>query len=444
MATLWKWLTPGMKLKRWLFLALVGVILLGLGLALMDRYLVGLMVNVMDTLANRLAGIPQWLIGALAVTAGLVMAGYGFKMAFKSIMFVLKPDNSERLVETIYHRRSLQRGPKIVAIGGGTGLSSLLKGLKEYTSNITAIVAVTDDGGSSGRLRDNLGILPPGDIRNCLVALADKETLMEKVLQYRFESGELAGHNLGNLFLAGLNNVSGGFDGAVKALSKVLAVRGQVLPATLENVVLGAELADNSQVFGECNISAIPTRIKRVFLRPEVCSPMPEALTAIQEADVIILGPGSLYTSVMPNLLVKGVANAIKSSAAHKVYICNIMTQPGETKGYSAHDHITAIFDQVGPIVDNILVNSEPIPARLLKKYREQGASPVKVDSTKLSQLGVKTWSKYLVQQSNVVRHQPEKLAQAVMAIYDNQKTTSLEKTPVKIYQPSRMLRERS
>nr|WP_238442544.1 YvcK family protein [Desulforamulus reducens] len=431
-----------MNIKRWILLALVGISLLGLGLAILDRHLVGMMGVVMDTLSNRLAGIPQWFVGVVIVASGLGIMGYSFKMGIASIMTVIRPDPSERLVETLYHHRSLKKGPKVVAIGGGTGLSSLLKGLKEYTSNITAIVAVTDDGGSSGRLRDNLGILPPGDIRNCLVALADKETLMEEVLQYRFESGELAGHNLGNLFLAGLNNVSGGFDGAVRALSKVLAIRGQVLPVTLENVILGAELADHSTVYGECNISATESKIKRVFLHPEVCKPLPEALAAIEEADMIILGPGSLYTSVIPNLLVEGIAEAIQRSGAQKIYICNIMTQPGETQGYTAKQHLAAIFDHVGPLVDQILVNNEPIPGRLLKKYREKGAAPVKVDGTALAKMGVKVWSKYLVQHSNLVRHQPEKLAQAVMEIIYDSKAASMERAPVKIYQPSRTLRE--
>lgn len=436
MATLLKWFTPGMKIKRWLFLAMLGSALIGLGAALLDRHVVGLMGVIMELMANQLSFVPQGLMGVFIIILGLTMMGYGFKMAFRSIIGVIKPDQSERLVETIYNRRSLQRGPKIVTIGGGTGLSSLLKGLKEYTSNITAIVTVTDDGGSSGRLRDNLGILPPGDIRNCVVALADKESLMEEVLQYRFTSGELAGHNLGNLFLAGLTDVSGGFDGAVRALSKVLAIRGQVLPATLENVTLGAELEDKTLVFGECNISASRSRIKRIFLRPEICRPLPEALDAIREADIIILGPGSLYTSIIPNLLVQGMAEAIKNSPAPKLYICNIMTQPGETQGYTAYEHIKAIFDHVGPIVDQILVNSEPIPNRLLKKYREKGAAPVKVDTPALNRLGVKVWSKYLVQHSNLVRHQPEKLAQAVMSIIS--KVDVSERTPVKIYQPRR------
>ena len=440
MASFIKWLSPGMNLKRWLLLALAGIPVLGLGLALFDRYLGGRMNVVVDKLADQLAGVLQWPVGVLAVLLGLGMMGFGFRMAFRSIIGVIKPDHAEKLVETIYHRKSLQRGPKVVVIGGGTGLSSLLKGLKEYTSNITAIVAVTDDGGSSGRLRDHLGILPPGDIRNCLVALADKETLMEQVLQYRFSTGELAGHNLGNLLLAGLNNVSGGFDGAVKALSKVLAIRGQVLPATLENVVLEAELEDKNIVLGECNISASTCRVNRVFLRPQACQPMPEALAAIEEADAIILGPGSLYTSVIPNLLVNGVAQAIKKSSAPKIYICNIMTQPGETRGYSAYDHVNAIFEHVGPVADHILVNSEPIPARLLKKYREQQAGPVKVDTGQLTGLGLKVYSKSLVQHTNVVRHQPEKLARAVMEIISNPRAAGAEQEAVKIYQPSRTL----
>lgn len=435
MANFLKWLSPGMKLKRWLGLALAGIILLGLGLALLDLHLVGILSSIV---ANQLEGVALWSVGFLLAAVGILMTLYGIKMGLQSVMVVLKPDQSQHIVDEIYQRRSLQRGPKVVVIGGGTGLSSLLKGLKEYTSNITAIVAVTDDGGSSGRLRDNLGILPPGDIRNCLVALADKETLMEEVLQYRFTTGELAGHNLGNLLLAGLNNVSGGFDGAVKALSKILAIRGQVLPATLENVVLGAELANNKVVLGECNISASQVKINRVFLRPEVCSPMPEALEAIEEADTIVLGPGSLYTSVIPNLLVQGITDAIIKSSAQRIYICNIMTQPGETLGYSAYDHIAALYEHVGPVVDHILVNSEPIPNRLIKKYREQGAEPVKFAAGRLSRLGIKVWSKNLVQQTNVVRHQPEKLARAIMEIIYSSKAEALEKAPVKIYMPSR------
>ncbi|SHH20843.1 gluconeogenesis factor YvcK family protein [Desulforamulus hydrothermalis] len=438
MASLWKWLAPGMNIKRWLLLALAGMLLLGLGLALLDRGLVGLMGTAMDWLTDRLTGLPHWLTGLLLSLLGLGMLGGGLLTAFKSVMTVIRPDPSERLVETIYHHRSLKRGPKVVAIGGGTGLSCLLKGIKEYTSNITAIVTVTDDGGSSGRLREDMGILPPGDIRNCLVALADKESLMEEVLQYRFDSGQLAGHNLGNLLLAGLHNVSGGFDGAVRALSKVLAIRGQVLPVTLENVVLGAELADRALVYGECNISASRTPIKRVFLQPARCRPLPEALAAIQEADLIILGPGSLYTSVIPNLLVQGMAEAISNSPAPKLYICNIMTQPGETQGYTAADHVQAIFDHVGPLVDLVLVNCEPIPGRLLKKYRDKGAAPVKVDSAALAKLGVQIRYKYLVQHSNLVRHQPEKLARAVMEIYYGSKTALLERAPVKIYRPAR------
>ncbi|MEG6523035.1 gluconeogenesis factor YvcK family protein [Desulfotomaculum sp. 1211_IL3151] len=438
MAYLFKWFVPGMNVKRWVFLALVGVLMLGLGLALLDRQLVGMLGLALDALTNQLVGVPGWLIGSALAASGLGLTFYSFKMGLKSIMTVIRPDPPERLIETLYQHRSLKKGPKIVVIGGGTGLSSLLKGIKEYTSNITAIVAVTDDGGSSGRLRDNLGILPPGDIRNCIVALADKESLMEEVLQYRFPSGELAGHNLGNLLLAGLNNVSGGFDGAVHALSKVLAIRGQVLPVTLENVILGAELADKSLVYGECNVSSSKSKIKRLFLKPEVCSPLPEALEAIREADMIILGPGSLYTSVITNLLVDGIADAIKKSQAQKIYICNIMTQPGETQGYTAQQHLKAIFDHTGPIVDQILVNNEPIPGQMLKKYRTKGAIPVKVDTAALTKLGVKVWPRHLVQHSNLVRHQPEKLAQAIMEIIYDSKAAALERTPVKIYQPSR------
>ncbi|MBO8136929.1 MAG: YvcK family protein [Desulfotomaculum sp.] len=311
----------------------------------------------------------------------------------------------------------MQYGPKIVVIGGGTGLSTLLKGIKEYTSNITAIVTVTDDGGSSGRLRGDLGVLPPGDIRNCLVALADKESLMEQVLQYRFTSGEMAGHSLGNLFLVALSDLSGGFYNAVQALSKVLAIRGKVLPSTLQNVVMGAELSDGRIVHGESAVSSSDKKIRRIFLEPSGCEPLPEALKAIKEADAIVLGPGSLYTSVMPHLLIKGIPEAIKQSRALKVYVCNVMTQPGETKNYTAADHLKAIEKHGGKLVDYIVVNTGQIPERLIERYRSQGAAPVQPDMKKLRRMGVIPVAENLVLESDVVRHHPAKLARAILKL---------------------------
>ena len=318
--------------------------------------------------------------------------------------------------------KCLQNGPNIVVIGGGTGLSTLLKGIKEHSSNITAIVTVTDDGGSSGRLREEMGILPPGDIRNCIVALADKETLMEKVLQYRFKNGDLAGHSLGNLFLAAMSEVCGSFYEGIKALSGILAIRGKVIPTTLHDVKSGAELIDDSTVLGEYNISKSNKRIKRVFLTPEDCKPVAEAICAIETADIIALGPGSLYTSVISGLLVKDIVNAIENSNALKIYICNVMTQPGETAGYTASEHLRAITDHAGDIVEYIMVNTQVPPASLLKKYELKGAEVVYVDTGDIKRMGVKLVERNLILETDVLRHNPKKLAEAIIDLYRSTK----------------------
>ncbi len=407
-----------MKVKRWLFMALVGIILVLAGFSLLHNPIFTGPELVVSNFINEFWGFtPSPQNGLIIFAAGLLCMCWGLYKAFKSILGAVLPNNEVRLVDIIFNRRFLKRGPKIVVIGGGTGLSVLLRGLKEFTSNITAIVTVADDGGSSGRLRGDLGILPPGDIRNCLAALADKEDLMEKLLQYRFDSGELAGHNLGNLFLAALNDMSGGFDSAIKSLSKVLAIRGQVLPVTLQNINLAAELADGSTVYGESQIGKSRKRIKRVFLYPANCVPMAEALSAIREADAIVLGPGSLYTSIIPNLLVLGIPEAIMDARGTKIYICNVMTQPGETDNYSATDHLRAIIRHAGPIVDYMIVNREQIPKHLLKRYRQEGARPVACNIREAENLGVKVVAENMVHESNVVRHHPEKLARAIMRV---------------------------
>lgn len=312
--------------------------------------------------------------------------------------------------------KTIRKGPKVVVIGGGTGLGTILRGLKEITSNLTAIVTVADDGGSSGRLRKEFGILPPGDIRNCLVALADLEPLMERLMQYRFNgSSNLSGHNFGNLFLAAMTDITGDFEAAIKESSKVLAVRGQVLPATLENVVLKARLSDGSIVTGETAISKSKIPIEHIAVEPGDCSPVPDAVNAIKDAEVIILGPGSLYTSIIPNLLVKDIAAAIKSSSAIKLYICNAMTQPGETDSYSAGDHVKAILAHGGEgLVDMMLVNTEPIPEEILKRYVEEGAVPVAADVEIIKDLGITPLSSRIISKSTVIRHDARKLAKII------------------------------
>jgi len=306
---------------------------------------------------------------------------------------------------------------KVVAVGGGTGLSVLLQGLKKYTGNITAIVTVADDGGSSGRLRGDLGILPPGDIRNCLAALAEKESLLEDILQYRFSCGELAGHNLGNLLLAALTDITGGFDRAVEALGEVLAIRGKVLPSTLENVELGAEMADGRVIWGQSSISRYRGRIKKVFLRPPGAAPLPEAVKAVKEADAVVLGPGSLFTSVISNLLVKGISSAVADSPALKIYVCNVMTQPGETDGYTAADHARAIVEYLGAKPDVALINSGKLHQRFAGTGRVPGSEPVAADVEEVRRLGITPVEKDLFNEKNVMRHCSEKLARAVMEL---------------------------
>lgn len=430
-----KWFYPGLHFKRWLALAFGGLLLAAAGIGLLGQllpfeYQVLLRIWFRDLFGP---GGALWG-GVFLLVLGLPALVFGILKAFRSVVDALAPEDKCCLADILYTRQYLRRGPRIVVIGGGTGLSVLLRGLKQFTSNITAIVSVADDGGSSGRLRGDLGMLPPGDIRNCLVALADKESLMEELLQYRFNCGELAGHNLGNLLLAALNEVAGGFHEAVQGLSKVLAIRGRVLPVTLQNVVLGAEFADGTLVYGESSIPLCRKRIKRVFLKPGDCLPLPEALQAIAGADAIVLGPGSLYTSILPNLLVRGIPEAIARSRAVKIYVCNVMTQPGETDGYTASDHLKAILTHAGPVVDYIVIHQGEIPYRLKLRYRREGAAPVAVDRDELAGLGVQVVGGNLVQEGNVVRHHPDRLARLILELILGEKKPG---EPVGIFNPA-------
>lgn len=303
----------------------------------------------------------------------------------------------------------------VVAMGGGTGLPVVLRAIKGLTPNVTAIVTVTDDGGSSGRLRGELGIPAPGDIRNCLVALADTEPLMERLFQHRFSRGSLAGHSFGNLFIGAMTELLGDFEGAVRAASRVLRVRGQVLPSTQSNVQLHAVLADGTEVRGETAIAKSGGRVRRVYLDPPGCKPVEAATEALLSADLLILGPGSLYTSVIPNLLVDGVAEAVCRSNATKVYVANIMTQPGETEGYSVADHLRGIIGHIGDgAVDWVLANTGEIGVERLSRYRLQGAEPVAIDTEDIRSLGVRLCARDLVNNDDMVRHEVGKLAQAL------------------------------
>jgi uncharacterized cofD-like protein len=308
------------------------------------------------------------------------------------------------------------RKPRIVSIGGGTGLSSLLRGLKKCAADLAAIVTVTDDGGSSGRLREELGVLPPGDIRNCMIALSEDEHLMSRLFRFRFNSdGSLHNHSFGNLFLTAMAGVTGDFAEAVHLTSEVLAIKGVIYPLTNSNISLNAELEDGSTVTGETRITGSNQRIRRVYLNPADARALPNALKAIEAADVITIGPGSLYTSLIPNLLVREVVAAIHDSRATKIYIQNIMTQPGETVGYSAADHVKALSDHCGGLAfTNILVNSREPSSSILKKYDAEHAGLVDIDKDRLRALQLNIVERDLLAEDGVVRHDPDRLARAV------------------------------
>ena len=320
---------------------------------------------------------------------------------------------------------------RIVSIGGGTGLSTLLSGLKNYArgaheesidpsleADLTAVVTVSDDGGSSGRLRREFDILPPGDIRNCLVALSEDETLLSRLFQYRFHSGRgLKGHSFGNLFLAALSQITGDFAHAVRFSSEILAIRGKIFPATASNVTLEARLVDGKIVSGESKISKSRQPIDHIYLRPGRVQPLPATLDAIERADVITLGPGSLYTSIIPNLLVRGIPQAIERSRALKLYFVNLMWQPGETIKFSASRHVEAILKHAGGrrIMDCVVLNTAPISPALRKKYAAQNVKPVENDFERLNLLGLRVMAADLVGESKLVRHDPLATAKIIM-----------------------------
>ena len=309
-------------------------------------------------------------------------------------------------------------GLRLVAIGGGTGLSTLLRGIKLYTRSISAVVTVSDDGGSSGRLRRELGMLPPGDIRNCLVALADSESLMTSLFRHRFRNGKgsLDGHSFGNLLIAALTEVTGDFEQAVKESSKVLAIRGRVLPSTLEDVVLVAELEDGTVVEGESVISRSTRPVRRLSLRPEAPAPLPEVMEAIDQAQAIVIGPGSIFTSVLPNLLVRGVADAIRRSRAVKIYVCNVMTQPGETTRFSASDHVAALNKHVGEGLFQFAIVNQATPApEVLEAYQREGAEVVAPDVERIEQMGLSPVRSDVLSRTNLARHDPDRLAETIL-----------------------------
>ena len=318
----------------------------------------------------------------------------------------------------------MNRQPRIVIIGGGTGLPVLLRGIKKYPVDITAIVTVADDGGSSGRLREDLSIPPPGDVRNVLAALSEVEPLIEELFQHRFDAkGDLSGHSLGNLMLAAMTNITGNFAHAIHEMSRVLNVKGRVLPSANQSVVLHAEMEDGHIVHGESMIPKYGKRIKRVFITREDVLPLPETLQAINDADLIVIGPGSLYTSILPNLIVPQIAEAVTRANAKKVYICNLMTQKGETYGFTASDHVRAIYDHIEPrSIQKVIVNNGPIPTDAEIRYKGELATPVVVDKKELNSLGVEVIAESIVKmEDGVLRHDTNKLAKLIYDLLLNE-----------------------
>ena len=414
-----QWLLPGLRIKRWVLLAALGIALL---LDAITRWLIaegaGIHINeVLDDIVDDYFS-PAYLTWIFAI-AGVVFTVFGIRLWLQSVVRIGRGPGPEGFRAAIADMR-LQQGYKIVAIGGGTGLSTLLRGLKRRTSNLTAVVTVSDDGGSSGRLQKELGVLPPGDVRNCLVALADDEALVTDLFRFRFTEGEgLSGHSFGNLFLAAMSGITGNFDRAIKESSRVLNIVGRVLPATLGVVRLCAELDDGTIVEGETSISLATRPIKRVFFDPPGVEPLEEVITAIRGADAIVLGPGSLYTSILPNFLVARVAHEVAGAHAVKLYVCNVMTQPGETDGMTAADHVKALFDGAGERVCDYVVVNDEAPSRLVAAYAQEGQVPVRPDLERIAATGVEPIAAGVINETETVRHDSDRLAATVIAAID-------------------------
>lgn len=427
---------PGLHIKRWLLLILAGVTLAGLGLAFLirDLYVTHHFPAFVYVLA--LAFLPDWMRGVLLLALGLlatiVAVWFLNRSVINAVVTDAAPMNSRQLATRILHRNQRRQGPRIVAIGGGTGMPLLLRGLREYTDNLTAIVTVADDGGSSGVLRRQTGMLPPGDFRNNIAALSESENLMRRVFQYRFAGREvdseeaenlaLAGHSFGNLFIATMAAVTGSFETGIAESSRVLAVRGRVLPSTLESISLCAEIsrttADGreewSVVEGESNIPKHGGRILRVFLKPEQPHAYPATIQAILQADLIVAGPGSFFTSVLPNLLVPAIRDAICAASAPRIYICNVATQAGETDGYTVSDHMRQLHTHTGDTFPIVLANQNYDPTTPPSPHSDWVTLPA-VDEA----LDYQIYTGDLVDAQRPWRHDAAKLAARVMQVYD-------------------------
>ena len=419
-----RWLTLGIGVKRYLLLIFIGTVVLALAMAMFLAFVyrtidipgpAGTVVYYL-TLQFLAHPIRELTVGAL----GLIIAASGAFLLGRSVLSVVV-DPKDDLAEILYQNRRLQRGPRVVAIGGGTGLGVLLRGLKGYTNNITAVVTVADDGGSSGRLREELGLMPPGDIRQCLAALADSESLMQDVMEYRFSRGQgLQGHSLGNLLIAAMTDLNqGNFERGVNDLSGVLRIRGRILPSTLTDVRLAAQMTDGSIVRGESRIRSAGKPIRRVLIEPRYVAANDEAVKELLAADMIVLGPGSVHTSVLPNLLVGDIATAVRASSAVKVYVCNVATEPGETDGYSLADHVTSLSSSIGPgLFQYTLVNNNTN----LGVQPGSGSRIVECDpavQVELLETGVQAVMADVVDHNDPRHHDSATLAAALMQLYE-------------------------
>ncbi|MGA2393802.1 MAG: gluconeogenesis factor YvcK family protein [Candidatus Lustribacter sp.] len=416
-----RWFMPGLGVKRWLVVAVLGAVLFVNGAS---RWLTDEGAHVgINELVDWMVGdfFPPADLSYVFLVLGFILVAVGIWRWLNSIVSAVQPYGKDRMIDALLEGR-LKRGYKIVTIGGGTGLATLLRGLKKHTANLTAIVTVSDDGGSSGRLQKELGVLPPGDIRNCLVALADDEALVTDLFRYRFTEGDgLTGHSFGNLFLAALTGITGNFDSAIKVSSRVLNIKGRVLPATLAVAQLCAKLSDGRVIEGESAISKSTAPIEYVYLDPPHAEPLNEVIEAIRDADAIVLGPGSLYTSIMPNLLVNRIAHEIEAANAVKIYVCNVMTQPGETGDYTASKHVEALLANAKARVCDIVIVNDEMPRKLLDVYAEERQLPVVVDKTRLDRLGMRSVRAGVISETETVRHDPEKLAAVVIGVIDQQ-----------------------
>ncbi len=424
-----KWLYPGMHIKRWLALLLFGIALMGLGIAyiLKEAYLQAELPGIFYYLT--LQSIPRWSRGILFMMLSLGTVGLAVYKLNESLLYAfIRPESRETsMAEAIYSKRFLSRGPKVVAIGGGTGLSTLLRGIKDYTSNLTAVVTVADDGGSTGRLRAEFGVVAPGDLRQCIAALAEAEPLMSKLFQYRFTEGTgLEGHSFGNLFIVAMSEVTGNFEAAVHEASRVLNVRGTILPSTLENVTLSARTNEDEDVYGEHNITERGGQINELFINPRDAAAHPDAVRAILDADLVLIGPGSLYTSVMPNLLVPGIQKALEQTLATKVFVCNVATQHGETDGFGVPEHIAAIERHTSPGILNVVIANNNIAEELPQAWHSSAVT-IPDEPQSAVPASMRLIEADVVAEENRYRHDPQKLAATIMRLYDGRENPATD-----------------